>query len=199
MCVGGAWWWRGERDGPGGSEVTNHSHCEFAWKYDWYDIWRLSNYLRNVTNFLNTSNFAFCLLDLVRTHDSQLHFAPTWNRILDQSPFRSVNLNSATLYDETDRVVCSLTGGRTVLQTRRDPGVDHWCSRVEPGGGESPATAQSHHQNRQQGTHSPEHHLYLKGWRWFCCLSRLHSGSDAGSVLIGFVVFDSFPCFSMSF
>ncbi len=100
----------------------------------------------------------------------------------------SVNLNSATLYDETDRV-CSLTGSWTVLQTRRDSGVDHWRSRVEPGGGESPATTQSHHQDRQQGAHSPEHRLYLIGWRWFCSLSWIHFGSNAGSVLVGFVVF----------
>lgn len=74
-----------------------------------------------------------------------------------------MNLDSATLYDGTDRVVGSLTGSRIVLQTGQHSGVDGRCSRVEPGGGESPAATQSHHQDRQQGTHSPEHRLNLKG------------------------------------
>ena len=71
----------------------------------------------------------------------------------------SVTRQVCKLEDETGRVVCSLTGTRNVLQTRRDSGVDGGCRRVEPGGGESPAAAQSHHQDRQQGTRSPEHRL----------------------------------------
>lgn len=101
LCVisgGGWWWWWGQHDWFGGSEVTDHSHCEFTRKY--------------------ADLMALCLVFLMSA---------------------------------TRPAVCFPTGSWALLKTWWNPGVDSRRSRVEPGGGESPASAQSHHQDWQQG------------------------------------------------